>query len=144
MSERPVGARAAAEEILLWHLGRLDRAMAGSAVRQLPEELLDGERLEVVGVGEVPRSRDDALAFHDAEFAVVAATDRRVLVVSRLRVAALPYAAITSVAVEARGGGSRLIVATGDGTTWEFASIAPTPARANELAEAIEAHRPGR
>ena len=135
-----VDPKSHAKEVLESQLGRMERALARKGVKKLPDELHADETILCIGVGEIPRTGTQHLR-QNAEFAVLAATDERFLVISRLRTDEIPYEAIASVAVSKILMGEMLTVTRSDAEEIEFKGVTPAPGRANALAATIDQRR---
>jgi Short C-terminal domain len=127
------GPRQRATEALEAQLGRSERLFARKGVQRLPEEIREDEMILLLAVGEIPR-RGLQHAVQNAEFAVLAATDQRFLVASRLRSEDIAYESMES--VQSHG---KLVIRQHDGTEHEFKGVMPA-GRDSELAATIEEH----
>jgi hypothetical protein len=122
-------------------LGRIERMNARKALERLPGLLERGERVERLGVGELPRA-EGSRWWKGKEMAVVVVTDRRLLIVGERREDALPFAAIGTVLGEHRMTGGRFTVAGAeDDRRIELGAFQPQ-GRAAELADLVRERRP--
>ena len=135
-----VDPKSHAKDVLQSQLGRMERAVARKGVKKLPDELRANETILSIGVGEIPRTGTQHLR-QNAEFAVLAATDERFLVVSRLRTDEISYEAIARVAVTNIVMGETLTVTRTDAEQIEFRGVMPAPGRAQALAATIDQRR---
>lgn len=128
--------KAHTKQVLEAQLGRFDRMSAKKGAKRLPEEIRPGETIRSIGVGEIPRSGGKHLT-QNAEFAVLAATDQRFLVVSRLRADSIEYGDIASLEVEKKLTGGVLTIRRRLGEAVTFKGVTPAPDRVEELAAVI-------
>ena len=131
----PVDPAAHAKETLETQLGRFERLSARKAVKRFPAEVGPGERITVLGVGEIPRAGKQ-FATQNADFAVVAVTNLGVLVVSRLRVERLDREAITSFEAGATAMGGTLVLHQSDAEPLRLKAVLPV-GRVDGIARAI-------
>jgi hypothetical protein len=128
------------DRLVAEQLGRIERMNARKALERLPGQLERGEAIELLGVGELPRDPGRSRWRPGREVAVVAVTDRHVVIVGSHRDERLPIRELGTVLGEHRMTGGRFSVQASDGRTIALSAFQPQ-GRAAELADLIRVKR---
>jgi hypothetical protein len=115
-------------------LGPIERMNARKGIKRLPHELERGERVELLGVGELPRQGGRLRIGRDV--VLVAVTDRGLLMVGSDRVERLRFDEIAGVSGGHKMTGGRVAVTAADGRRFDLRPLQPQ-GRAVELIELV-------